>query len=409
MARILSPRSFLVPGAVLALVGCARGGDAAAGLKLRDAGAGDPVPVEVVTLGRGTIKEALRFSTNLEAEVSVEVLSRAAGRVRDLQVEEGRLVKRGQVLVRLENDEQRSALDRVTIELEHAQRLFDKQKRLYDQGGVSEQEVETAEFELKRLRIAQNDAARALRYTVVDAPVGGTITQRLVDRGDFVNPNQPLFQIVDFDSIVARVYVPEKEMGKLRPDLTARLLAQATGELLREATVDRVAPVVDPKSGTIKVTLAIPKTAGLRPGMFVDVELLTDERTDAVLLPRRALVYDDDVPYAFRVVGDRVERVRVVPALEGRDFLEPREGFSAGDQVVVAGQVGLRDRALVAPKPAPRQDPAPTAGSAAAAADPGPEARPAPAEPTARAPGAAREPERAEAGAAAPQPERDGD
>ncbi len=352
MRRSLVFLSWLALSAPVASAGCGRGHDASAnGLRSSDGGSGDPVPVEVVTVGRGPIREALRFSANLEAEVSVQVLSRAAGHVRSLLVEEGKVVKKGQVLLRLESEEQRSALARVTIELEHAERLYQKQKQLFQKGGISEQDVESGEFEVKRLRIAKNDAARALRYTVVKAPVGGTITQRLVNLGDFVNPSQPLFQIVDFDSIVARVFVPEKEMAKLRKDLSARIVAQATGEVLREGAVDRVAPVVDPKSGTIKVTIAIPDTEGLRPGMFVDVELETDEHPDAVLLPRRAVVYDNDVPYAFRLVdGNKVQRVQVESVLESRDHIEPAKGFAAGDKVVVAGQVGLRDKALVAPK-----------------------------------------------------------
>ena len=348
----------MLPLALLLSVACGKSHDAAAtGLRGRDSGPGDPVPVEVATIGRGSIKAALRFSANLEAEIRVEVLSRAAGQVRHLAVEEGKVVKKGAVLLRLDSEEQSSVLDRVKIELAHAERLHEKQKRLHATGGLSEQEVETAEFEVKRLRIAKNDAARALRYTVVRAPVAGTVTQRMVKYGDFVNPNQPLFSITDFDSIVARVFVPEKEMGKLRAKLTARIITQATGELLREGVVDRVAPIVDPRSGTIKVTIAIPDTSGLKPGMFVDVELLTDEHADAVLLPRRALVYDNDVAYAFKLVGEgTVERVRVVAVLDNRDYIEPASGFAAGDKVVVAGQVGLRDKALVTPKANPEKD-----------------------------------------------------
>ncbi len=361
MRRPSLSKTFAVvalPLALLFMSACARGNDAAAtGLGGHDGGASDPVPVEVETIGRGSIKAALRFSANLEAEIQVEVLSRAAGQVRRMAVEEGLVVKKGQVLLRLESEEQRSALDRVKIELAHAERLHDKQKRLYATGALSEQEVDTAEFEVKRLGIARNDAARALRYTVVRAPVAGTVTQRLVKYGDFVIPNQPLFSITDFDSIVARVFVPEKEMSKLRAKLPARILTQTTGELLREGSVERVAPIVDPRSGTIKVTIAIPDTKGLKPGMFVDVELLTDEHADVVLLPRRALVYDNDVAYAFKLVGEgSVERIRIVTVLDNRDYIEPATGFAAGDKVVVAGQVGLRDKALVTPKASPEKD-----------------------------------------------------
>jgi membrane fusion protein (multidrug efflux system) len=338
--------------------GCGRSSGASGGeiFSSQDGGSNDPVPVEIVAIGTGPIQEVLRFSANLEAETQVQVLSRAVGHVRRLLVEEGDAVKRSQVLLRLESEEQQSALKRVEVDLELARRTLEKQKRMHAEGGLSEQALETTEFEVKRLEIARTDAARALRYTTVRAPVGGTVTRRSVKRGDFVNPNQLLFEIIDFESIVARVFVPEKDMGKLKPGLGASILAQASGERLHDGTVDLIAPVVDPRSGTVKVTIDLPRTEGLRPGMFVDVELVTDQHADAVLLPRRALVYDNDVPYAFKLVGDdRVERVRVVPALQNRDYVEPAQGIAAGDRVVVAGQVGLRDKARVTPKKAPEE------------------------------------------------------
>lgn len=322
----------------------------------KDGGPDDPVPVEYATIAAGPIEEALRFSANLEAEKHVQVLSRALGQIRQLRVEEGDHVKKNEVLLRLESEEQRSALERVGIDLELAERTLAKQRKMYKEGGLSEQALENAEFEVKRLRIARSDAARALRYTTVRAPIKGTITSRLVKQGDVVSPNQPLFDIIDFDSIVARVFVPEKDMDKLKVGLPVRVLAQASGERLHDGVVERIAPVVDPRSGTVKVTVDLPQTEGLKPGMFVDVELVTATHEKAVLLPRRALVYDDDIPYAFKLVGDdRVERVRVVTALQSRDSIEPAEGFAVGDRVIVAGQVGLRDKALVAPKPAPAE------------------------------------------------------
>lgn len=330
----------------------------------RDGGAGDPVPVEVVTLETGEIEEILRFSTNLEAERQVEVLARAPGLVRQVMVEEGDQVAAGAVLLQLERDEQASQLARAENDLANASRELEQQKLLRERGVTSDQALQVAEYERKRIALLRDDAARGLRYTVVRAPIAGTVTMRMVKRGDHVNVQQPLFQVTDFDSLVARVYVPEKEMAALRPGLRARITAPATGDARHEGVVDRIAPLVDPKSGTVKVTIAVPRpraapgqTAppgpGMFPGMFVDVALVTERHESALLLPKRALIYDNDIPYAFKLVGeDRVERVRVEAALESRFHIEPASGFAAGDRVVIAGQVGLKADALVAPQAA---------------------------------------------------------
>ena len=126
----------------------------------------------------------------------------------------------------------------------------------------------------------------------------------------------------------------------------------------RRGEVDRIAPLVDSRSGTVKVTVAIPRGADLLPGMYVSVELITAVHEDAVLVPKRALVYDDEQVFVFRVkqpamgAGEaadgpegepRVERLLVRPLLEDRENIEPLDGIEAGDRIVVAGQAGLKD------------------------------------------------------------------
>jgi multidrug efflux pump subunit AcrA (membrane-fusion protein) len=98
----------------------------------------------------------------------------------------------------------------------------------------------------------------------------------------------------------------------------------------------------------VKVTVATPRQEGLRPGMYVEVELVTAVHDDALLVPKRALVYDNDQVFVFRMKEERrVERLRVTPLLENTDFIEPADGLETGDELVVAGQSGLKDNGLV--------------------------------------------------------------
>ena len=310
----------------------------------------EAVPVEIVELRRGPIETVLRFSTNLEAENDVQVVSRASRQlqVRQLLVEEGAEVGRGQILLRLENAELRTALKRIEGQLANAQREYDRKTNLHGQQLISEQEYNDATYELGQLELALEDAQRELGYTEVRAPIGGTVTERHVSVGDQVNANQELFRIVDFDSIVARVYVPEKDLARVRKGLEARLYAEADRTVERRGEVDRVAPQVDPRSGTVKVTVAIPRGARLLPGMYVSVELITAVNAEAVLVPKKALIYDAEQIYVFRLAEeDRVERLLIEARLEDRDNIEPAAALAAGDRVVVAGQAGLKDGALV--------------------------------------------------------------
>ena len=337
---------------LLTLVSCSRDGD---DLRTWSEGAGndedrpeEAVPVAAVALERGTIESALRFSATLEAERDVRVYAEAQRRVVELRVEEGDAVRVGALLIRLQDDEQRSALNKAEIELRQATREFNRQKNLFERKLVSEQVFNDAALVFDQAEIAFEDARRNLTYTEVRAPFAGIVTERLVNVGDYVTLNQPLFRIVDFDSIVARIYVPEKELPLLATGLDTRLTAEAIGGASFVGTVDRISPVVDPGTGTVKVTVATPRQEGLRPGMYVQVELVTAVHEDALLLPKRAVVYDNDQLFVFRL-GDerRVERVMIDPVLEDVEHIEPASGLAEGDQIIVAGQASLKDGALV--------------------------------------------------------------
>jgi membrane fusion protein (multidrug efflux system) len=308
----------------------------------------EPVPVEVAQLERNEIEAVLRFSSNLEAEEEVQVVSQAKRLVRELLVEEGDVVRRDQVLVRLQDDEQRSELSKVQSQFAKAERDYERQKKLFEQELISDQLFSEAQFDYEQLQISVEDARRELGYTEVRASIAGTVTQRLVKVGDQVQIGQHLFDLVDFDSIVARVFVPEKYLNQLRPGLTARLSTSSSGTAVFVARVERVSPVVDPRSGTVKVTIAVGAQPGLRPGLYVDVELVTATHDEALLVPKRAVVYDADQMFVYRL-GDerRVERIFIEPLLTNKHFVEPREGLDEGDEIVVAGQAGLKDGALV--------------------------------------------------------------
>ncbi len=308
----------------------------------------EAVPVEVSELALGPIESVLAFSANLEAESEVSVVAEAQRQVIQLLVEEGDHVSRGQVLLRLQNDEQTSALGKVKSQVEKAEREFVREERLYEQELISEEDFSNAKYDLEQLRIEMADAERELSYTDVRAPISGIVAARMVNLGDQVQIGQELFELIDFDSIVARIYVPEKHLTQLRTGLPANVTAQAAAGLDYDCTVKRIAPIVDAKSGTVKVTVAVGSKPGLRPGMYVDVNLVTTTHNEAVLVPKRAVVYDNDQMYVYRVRDkNRVERVFFQPLLTDKYNVEPVSGLSEGDRIVIAGQAGLKEGALV--------------------------------------------------------------
>lgn len=311
----------------------------------------DRVPVEGKRLALGSIESVVLSSANLEAEASVSVYSRATNKVSELLVEEGDRVEAGQVLLRLEDDTQKLQLAKAQGRLAKANREYERASELFEKEFISQEDFNNSTYQLKVAELDYAQSKQELDYTVVTAPIRGTITKRLINLGDMVNNNHQVFDLVDFTSIVARVYLPEKNLLKLRVGQPARLSSQALGELNLAGHVKRIAPVVDGKTGTVKVTVAVDNTGPLKPGMYVDVVLVLAVNDQALLIPKRSLVYDNDQIFAFRIKrgGPRVvvERVLVEPQLQDENHVQALDGFALGDEIVVAGQTGLKEGAAV--------------------------------------------------------------
>jgi membrane fusion protein (multidrug efflux system) len=312
--------------------------------------ADEAIPVAALPMFRGRIESVLRFSTNLEAENVVDVLSEAERHVTELLVEEGDTVRAGQTLLLLEDEAQRTALRRVESQLDRSRLEYERQARLFEQDLISEQTYNEARYDTEQLELALEDAERELSYATVVAPISGVITERVVNVGDHVETHAKLFQIVDFDSIVARVFVPERQLSGLFVGQPARVLAQSL-DGSRQAAIERISPVVDPQSGTVKVTLDIPGNQGLVPGMYVEVDLVAAALEDTLLAPKRALVYDQEQVFVFRVAqgddGPRAERLLVRVLIESEDVVHLEGGLTDGERLIVAGQAGLKDGARI--------------------------------------------------------------
>ncbi|MBX3745811.1 MAG: efflux RND transporter periplasmic adaptor subunit [Verrucomicrobiae bacterium] len=318
------------------------------------------IPVEVQPVARGPIESTLRTFATLEAEQEVKVFARTANRVVVLHVEEGDEVAQDAVLLELDDTNQRVALARAENSLTKARQELERLSALHAQNLISDQVFHDTQFEVRGLELALADARRELDHTVVRAPLAGTLTRRLVNLGDLVNVNQHLFDLVDFGSIVARIHIPEKNLTQVAVGQIARVTATALGDRSFPGVVRRIAPIVDARSGTVRLTVGFDDIGPLRPGMYVDVELILGSNPDAILLSKRALILDGDQTYAFRLdEGRRVRRIRIEARASDRFHVEPATGFADGDFVVIAGQTGLKDGALVRlpDDPEPAQEP----------------------------------------------------
>lgn len=302
-----------------------------------------PQPVEVDRAIREDISLFTHATTNLEPKRAVEVFAEIPGLIVDLTKEEGDFVRRGALLARLDPGNRSIRLEKAKRQAENEERNFARAREMKAQSLLSEEAFERSRFALDMARIEVKEAAWALSQTRVRAPFSGIVTARLVSEGERADPGRPLFTIAEIDPLLARIYLPEQEIQNLTPHDRVELLCVTSNRRI-EGRIERISPVVDPKTGTVKITIAVENPKGrLRPGTMVSITLVKERHEGVVTVPKEAIVREVRDHYLF-VVEDGVARRRRVELGETQgNRVEIAQGLAAGEVVVVRGQGALRD------------------------------------------------------------------
>lgn len=306
------------------------------------------VPVKVLSVETGEISEHVLYSATVEAEATIDIYAQASGLVRRILVEEGTKVSEGQVLVELVDDELKLDESEAKLAYQKMDAQLRRKAELYNRKLLAKEEYEDLRMSVEQSKIRWERARLALAHAHVRAPVDGVIAKRLVKIGDRVGQSAKLYEMVNLSRLIAHVHVPGQGMQNLSLGQRAMITTDFLPDEKFEGRILRISPVVDPGSGTFKVTLELAADdRRLRPGMFVNAHIVTATHADAVLVPKRAVVYDDGMPHVFVVSDSMAQKVRFDIGFDDTEHVEVISGVEKGDLIVVVGQNGLKDKAKV--------------------------------------------------------------
>jgi membrane fusion protein, multidrug efflux system len=306
------------------------------------------LPVETDSAQLGTISAYFSGTATLVADEETQVAAKAGGIVTKIHVEEGDYVRVGQALAQL--DDERLALEvaRAEAELKRLASQLERNESLHERQLIATDEMEQTRSSYDTQKAAFDLAQLSLAQTTVRSPISGVVSARLIKVGNTVQTFSPTFQVTSFSPLLAEMYVPERELNKLKKRQEASVRVDAlpgeefTGRILR------VSPVVDPMTGTFKVTVEVrDATRQLKPGMFGRIGIVYDTHEEAVLVLKQAVLSQDDESAVFVVRGDTAYRQVVIRGFENDRFVEILSGLESGNQVITTGQANLRDSSRV--------------------------------------------------------------
>ncbi len=307
-----------------------------------------PIPVEISLPTRGDVFAVYSGTAPVEAFAEADVIAKVDGEIRNILVEEGDEIKKGQVLARLDGDRLRLELNESEARLRKLQRDYERNLDLKGTGLISEGEFEKIKFEMAALQASFNLAKLELDYTQIRAPIEGVIAERYIKLGNTVNVGAPVFRVTSLEPLVAYLHVPEREYRNIDSGQLVQIEIDALQGEPIIASVSRVSPIVDPATGTFKVSVEITdEERRIKPGMFGRISIVYDKHENALQLPRSALIEDSGQTSVF-VVEDNVAIKKIVQTgYSDRGMVEIVAGLEDGENVVTVGQLGLKPDAKV--------------------------------------------------------------
>ncbi|MCZ7447448.1 efflux RND transporter periplasmic adaptor subunit [Agrobacterium rhizogenes] len=314
---------------------------------------------EIATIGMRPMAERLSISGELQPVSRVVIRAREAGKILDMNVREGQVVRAGDVLVRFETDELQSTLllrqsdrDAAEAELTLAMQALARTEQLAAKNIASAEQLDKAKSDVvvKTARVqslsAQVDIARlALRNAEIRAPFAGTVTRRVAETGARIGADGELLTLVDTSELEAKVLVATRNIPRVARGQTAELEIDGLAGRIVKGTVERISPVAEDGTRVVAVYLRLTNRDGLLwGGMFAGGSILLREKNDALVVPAIALRKDETGYHVLKVQDGHLRRqtVAVGPHWDGGSLIEIGAGLADGETILTAPLPELR-------------------------------------------------------------------
>jgi len=307
------------------------------------------VNVEVRTLEPRPFTERIHVTGTVAANRDVEIAAEESGTVREILVEEGSRVRKGQPLIRLNDDILRAELEQAAAQAELARETYERNRQLYeDERAISELRYVETRALAREARAGRRALEERVARTMIRAPFDGVLETKLVEVGSMVSPGVRVARVVQLDPVEIRGGVPERFAPDVRVGADAVVRFDVLPDRTFEGRLSYVGSVIHPQSRTFRVELRLPNPDGaVKPEMVADVTLVRRRFDSALVVPQEALVREEDGFVAFVVEegedGPVATSRPVGIRTSQRNEVVVDRGLAPGDRLVVVGQARVAD------------------------------------------------------------------
>ena len=306
------------------------------------------VAVEAIKVKSVRMAQGLTAVGSLRSDESVTIRPEVSGRISEFGFREGQRVAKGATLIRFDTSVQRAELDQAEANLGLSKSRLERSRDLFTKGFISAQARDEAESNFKVAQATVDLSQARLTKLEIKAPFSGIVGLRMVSIGDYVKDGQDIVNLEEIDPLKVDFRIPEIYLKQVAVGQALQITLDAFPNQTFQGKVFAINPLVDTNGRSIVIRAMVKNIeARLRPGMFARVRLLFSDERDSVAVPEQSLIPVGDEQYLFKVVDGRAQRFKVEIGQRRDGQVEVLQGLIAGEVVVTAGQLKLRDGSQV--------------------------------------------------------------
>lgn len=291
-----------------------------------------PIVVDVVRTTRDVAVDAIYATGVVEPSVMVPVAPRIAGHLRELLVDEGDTVRKGQLLARLDDTDLEGTVDELEAHERYALDVHQRTQELVRRGVIAAAELVRTRSDLEAARAARTRAQSQQAFANLAAPADGTVIRRDGEVGQLITVGQAVFDIACCAPLRVTAAVDEEDVSRVRAGQRVLMRFDAVPGRVLDGEVTEITPKGDPVARSYRVRIRIADPQRLAIGMTADANLIVSEHENALLVPTSAIQNDS----VWIVRGGRLHRQRIQVGISSQTLSEISRGLQPGSWVAVS-------------------------------------------------------------------------
>ncbi|MCC7038473.1 MAG: efflux RND transporter periplasmic adaptor subunit [Alphaproteobacteria bacterium] len=323
-----------------------------------------PQAVVTAAVEARDITSTINAVGSLIAGEAAAIHAEVSGQVQEVLFEEGKPVKKGDTLIKMDSSLIETEYAKAKAALDVAAATFQRDDKLKSGGFVAGQQWDVSRADYRAAQAAVSNAEILLTKSTIKAPFDGVAGLRSFSPGDYATAGQELTNVVALDPLKIEFTVPEKDYATVKQGQKISFNVDAFPDRKFTGEIYAIDPRINPENRNFTVKATIPNTDGaLRPGMYARIGIETQTRQAVPMIPEEAVIPQGSDSYVFTINGSKAQRKKITLGERQAGSVEVREGLTAGDKVITAGTMKLKDGSDVAEQ---KQDAAPAPAPAKA-------------------------------------------